>query len=72
MDNFKMKFEELEDAFRSTWTSAVLGYEELGSLLDPGARDCTRGTLLLGNGMGHGPRSTSVVTTRNAVGLLVR
>jgi hypothetical protein len=39
---------------------------------DPGARDCTHGTLLLGYGMGYGPHPTSVVTTRNAVGLLVQ
>jgi hypothetical protein len=51
---------------------AVLGYEELGGLLDPGTRDCPRGTLLLGYGMGHGPRPTSVVPTHNAVGLLVQ
>jgi hypothetical protein len=63
---------ELEDDFRSTRTTAVLGYEELGGLSDPGTRDCPRGTLLLGYGMGHGPRSTSVVTARNAVGLLVQ
>jgi hypothetical protein len=55
-----------------TWTSAVLGYEELEGLLDPGTRDCSRGTLLLGYGMGHGPRPTSIVTTRNAVGLLAK
>jgi hypothetical protein len=33
---------------------------------DPGSRDCPCGTLHLGYGMGHGPRSTSVVTTRIA------
>jgi hypothetical protein len=44
----------------------------MSCLLDPGTRDCTRGTLLLGYGMGHGPRPTSVVTTRDAVGLLVQ
>jgi hypothetical protein len=48
MDNFKMKFEELEDAFRSTWTSAVLGYEEIGDLSDPGSRDCAHSVLFLG------------------------
>jgi hypothetical protein len=63
---------ELEDAFRSTWTPAVLGYEELGGLSDPGTRDCPRGTLLLEYGMGHGPRPTSIVTTRDAVELLVQ
>jgi hypothetical protein len=41
-------------------------------LSDPGIRDCPRGTLLLGYRMGHDPRPTSVVTTRNAVGLLVQ
>jgi hypothetical protein len=40
-------------------------------LLDPGTWDCPRGTLLPGYGMGHGPRPTSIVITRNAVGLLV-
>jgi hypothetical protein len=62
----------LEDALRSTQKLAKLGYEELGEMLDPGTRDCPRGTLLLGYGMGHGPRPTFVVTTRNAVGLLVQ
>jgi hypothetical protein len=51
--------------------SEVLGYEELRGLSDPGTRDCTYGILLLGYRMGHGPRPTSVVTTRSAVGLLV-
>jgi hypothetical protein len=51
---------------------AVLGYEELRGLTDPGTQDCTRGTLLLGDGMGHVPRPTSVVTTPNAVRLLVQ
>jgi hypothetical protein len=41
---------ELEDAFRSTRTPVVLGYKELGGFLDPGTRDCPRGTLLLGYG----------------------
>jgi hypothetical protein len=40
-------------------------------LSDPGAWDCTYGILLLGYGMGHDPRSTSIVTTHNAVGLLI-
>jgi hypothetical protein len=40
-------------------------------MLDPGARDYTRGILLLGYGMRYGPLPTSVVTTCNAVGLLV-
>jgi hypothetical protein len=61
-----------EDAFRSTRTQPVLGYEELGGLLDPSTRDCPRGTLLLGYGMGHSPRPISIVTTCNAVGLLVQ
>jgi hypothetical protein len=62
---------ELEDAFKSTRAPAQLGYEELGGLSDPGIRDCPRGKLHLGYGMGYGPHPTSVVTTRNAVGLLV-
>jgi hypothetical protein len=49
---------------------AVLGYEELGGLSDPGIRDCPHGTLLLGYMMGHGPRSTSVITTRTVVKLV--
>jgi hypothetical protein len=40
-------------------------------LVRPGHTELTRGILLLGYGMGHGPRRTSIVTTRNAVGLLV-
>jgi hypothetical protein len=67
-----MKLRELEDAFRSTRMPAVLGYEELGDLSDPGTRDCLRGTLLLGYGIGHDPRPTSIVTTHDAVGLLVQ
>jgi hypothetical protein len=67
-----MKFGELEDAFRSTQMPAVLVYEELGGLSDPDTRDCARGVLFLGYGMGHGPRSTSVVTTRSAVELLIQ
>jgi hypothetical protein len=39
---------------------------------DPGTRDCARGILFLGYGMGHGPRPTFVVTTRSAVGLLIQ
>jgi hypothetical protein len=66
-----MKFGEFEDTYRSTRTLAVLGYEELRGLSDPGARDCTCGTLFLRYGMGHSPRPTSAVTTHNAVGLLV-
>jgi hypothetical protein len=52
--------------------SRVLGCEELGGLLDPSTRDCPRGTLFLGYGMGYGLHPTSVITTRNAVGLLVQ
>jgi hypothetical protein len=63
---------ELKDAFRSTRTPAVLDYEELGSLSNPGTWDCEHGILLLGYGKGHGPRPTTVVTTRSAVGLLVQ
>jgi hypothetical protein len=63
---------ELEDTFRSTRMPAVLGYEELEGLSDPGARDCPRGVLLVGYGTGHGPRPTSVVTTCSAVGLLIQ
>jgi hypothetical protein len=66
-----MKFGEFEDTFGSTRTPTVLGYKELRGLSDPGTHDCPHGTLLRGYGMGHDPRSTSVVTTRNAVGLLV-
>jgi hypothetical protein len=39
---------------------------------DPGTQDYTHGILLLGYGMGHDPRPTSIVTTCNAVGLLVQ
>jgi hypothetical protein len=39
-------------------------------LSDPGTQDCPHGTLHLGYGMGHGTCPASVVTTRNAVGLL--
>jgi hypothetical protein len=62
---------ELEDAFRSTWTPAVLDYEELGGLSNPGTQGCARGVLLLGYGMGHGPHPISVVATRSAIGVLV-
>jgi hypothetical protein len=51
---------------------AELGYEDLGGLSDPGIQDCLHDTLLLVYEMGHGPCSTSVVTTRNAIGLLVQ
>jgi hypothetical protein len=47
-DTFKLEFEELEDAFRSTRKAAVLDYEELGGLLDPGPRDCAHGVHILG------------------------
>jgi hypothetical protein len=52
--------------------TAVLDYEELEGLSDPGTRDCPHGTLHLRYGMGHGPHPTSVVTTRNVVGLLMQ
>jgi hypothetical protein len=39
---------------------------------DPRTRDCAHGVLLLGYGIGYGPRPTSVLTTRSAVGLLVQ
>jgi hypothetical protein len=39
-DNFKMKF-------GSTRTLAVLDYEDLGGLSDPGTWDCARGVLFL-------------------------
>jgi hypothetical protein len=67
-----MKFGELEDAFKSTRTPAVLDYEELGGLSDLGTRDCGRGVLFLGYGMGHGPHPISIVTTRSVVGLLIQ
>jgi hypothetical protein len=41
-------------------------------LSDPGTRDCPHGTLLLGYGMTYGPRPTSIIITRNIVGLLVQ
>jgi hypothetical protein len=50
---------------------AVLDYEELKGLLDPGTRDCARGILFLGYGMGYSLRPTSIVTTHSAVGLLI-
>jgi hypothetical protein len=40
-------------------------------MLDPVTWDCTRGILLLGDGMRHGPRPTSAVINRSAVGLIV-
>jgi hypothetical protein len=40
--------EELEDAFRSTRKPAVLDYEELGGLSDPGLRDYAHGLYLTG------------------------
>jgi hypothetical protein len=51
---------------------AILGYEELAGMSDPGTQDCTCGTLLLGYGMGHGPHPTFVVIICNAVGLFVQ
>jgi hypothetical protein len=47
-DTFMMKFGELEDAFRSTRKPAVLDYEELGGLSDPGPWDCPHGVRILG------------------------
>jgi hypothetical protein len=63
---------ELEDTFTSTQTPAILSYEELGGLSEPGTQDCPHGILLLGYGIEHGSRPTSVVTTRSAVGLLLQ
>jgi hypothetical protein len=40
--------EEPENAFRSTRKPAVLDYEELGGLSDPGPRDCAHGVHILG------------------------
>jgi hypothetical protein len=40
--------EELEDAFRSTRKPAVLNYEELEGLSNPGPRDCAHGVHILG------------------------
>jgi hypothetical protein len=37
-----------DGAFKSTRKPAVLYYEELGGLSDPGTRDCARGVLFLG------------------------
>jgi hypothetical protein len=37
-----------EDASRSIWMSAVLGFEEHGGLSDPGLRDCSYSILFLG------------------------
>jgi hypothetical protein len=67
-----MKFGRTQDTFGSIRTPAVLGYEEFGDLSDPGTRHYPRGTLLVEYGMEHGTCPTSVVTTRNAVGLLVQ
>jgi hypothetical protein len=39
---------ELEDAFRSTQKPAVLDYEELEGLSDPGPWDCAHGLHLIG------------------------
>jgi hypothetical protein len=39
---------ELEDTFRSTRTTAVLDYEELGGLSDPVPWDCARSVHILG------------------------
>jgi hypothetical protein len=39
---------ELEDAFRSTRTPAVLDYEELGGFSDPDPRDCAYSVHILG------------------------
>jgi hypothetical protein len=39
---------ELEDAFRGTRKLAVLDYEELGGLSDPGLRDYVHGLHLTG------------------------
>jgi hypothetical protein len=39
---------ELKDALRSTQKLAVLDYEELGSLFDPGPQDCADGLHFTG------------------------
>jgi hypothetical protein len=39
---------ELEDAFRNTRTPAILDYEELRSLSDPGLQDCAHSVHFLG------------------------
>jgi hypothetical protein len=51
---------------------AILDYEELGGLSHPGTWDCARGVLFLGFRMGHGPRPTSILTTRSLVELLLQ
>jgi hypothetical protein len=56
--------------FMTTKTTASL-FERNQQVSDLGTRDCPRGTLQLRYRMGHGPCPTSVVTTHNAVGLLV-
>jgi hypothetical protein len=38
-DAFKMKFRRTQRRLRSTQKAAVLDYEELGGLSDPGPRD---------------------------------
>jgi hypothetical protein len=53
-------------------TTRVVKLEALRGVSDPGAWECTGGILLLGYGMVHGPRPTSIVTTHNEVGLLVQ
>jgi hypothetical protein len=68
------------EATAGSWLAVVAGAVRaplepgwrLWQVSDPGIRDCTRSTLFLEYGMGHGPRSTSVVTTRNAVRLLIQ
>jgi hypothetical protein len=61
---------ELEDAFRSTRKPAVLDHQELGSLLDLEPWDYAHGVHILGQGMGHGPHPTQVVTTYTGVELV--
>jgi hypothetical protein len=39
--NSRQSSEDFDDDSRSTWKPAVLGYEELGGLSDPGQRDCS-------------------------------
>jgi hypothetical protein len=62
---------ELEDAFGSTRKPAALDNEELGGLSDPDLQDCAHSVHLTGEGVGHGPCPTPVVTTRNIVELLI-
>jgi hypothetical protein len=71
-NTFRMKFRRTQDTFRSTRTPAVLDYEELGGLSDLSTRDYPCGVLLLRYGMRHGSHTTSVVTTRSVVGLLIK